>query len=112
MIELGALLLFAVAMLALIVAFAFVVKAVFWVVLLPVRLVVWLLGALLVLPLLLLKLVFGGLMMLLAVPVALIGLAAAAIALLFGVLIPAIPLIVLGALLWYLVRPQPRALVP
>ena len=41
MIELGALLLFGVAIVAVIVAFAAVLKAIFWVVLLPFRLVFW-----------------------------------------------------------------------
>ena len=41
MIELGALLLFGVVIVAVIVAFAAVMKAIFWIVLLPVRLVFW-----------------------------------------------------------------------
>jgi hypothetical protein len=106
MIELGALVLFGIVIVTLVAAFAMIVKAVFWVVLLPFRLVFWLLGALLMLPLLLLKALFGGLMALLALPLALLGLAVGAIALLFGVLIPAIPLIFLAALFWYLVRPE------
>lgn len=111
MIELGALVLFGIVIVAVIAAFAMIVKALFWVVLLPFRLVFWLLGALLMLPLLLVKALFGGLMALLALPLALLGLAAAAIALVFGVLIPAIPLIFLAALFWYLVRPEPTHLV-
>jgi hypothetical protein len=107
MIELGALLLFGVVLVALIVAFAAILKAVFWIVLLPFRVVFWALGAVLMVPLLLVKMLFGGLMALLAVPFVLLGLLAAAIAMVFGVLIPAIPLIFLVALLWYLVRPEP-----
>jgi hypothetical protein len=110
MIELGALLLFGVAIVALLVALAAVLKAIFWVVLLPFRLAFWVLGAVLMLPLLLLKLVFGGLMALLAVPFVLIGGVVAAIAMIFGVLIPALPLILLVVLLWYLVRPEPTRL--
>jgi hypothetical protein len=128
MIELGALLLFGVAIVALIVAFAAIVKALFWVVLLPVRLVFWGLGAILMVPLLLLKVlsggfmallavplflvkaVFGGLMALLAVPLFLLGLVVAAIALIFGVLLPALPLILLVGLFWLLVRPEPARL--
>ena len=106
MIELGALVLFGIVIVSLVAAFAFLVKALFWVILLPFRLVFWLLGALLMVPLLLLKTLFGGLMALLAVPIALLGLAVAAIALLFGVLVPAIPLIFLAALFWYFVRPE------
>ncbi len=110
MIELGALMLFGVVIVAVIVAFAAVMKAIFWIVLLPVRLVFWALGAVLLLPLLLLKLLFGGLMALVAVPFVLLGLIVGAIALIFGVLIPALPLILLAALLWYLVRPEPTRL--
>jgi hypothetical protein len=110
MIELGALLLFGVAIVAVIVAFAAILKAILWVVLLPFKLLFWGLGAILMLPLLLLKLVFGGLMALLAVPFALIGGVVALIALIFGVLVPALPLILLVALLWYLVRPEPTRL--
>ena len=47
MIELGALLLFGVAIVAVIVAFTAILKAIFWVVLMPFRLVFWLLGAVL-----------------------------------------------------------------
>ena len=110
MIELGALLLFGVALVALIVAFTAILKAVFWLVLMPFRLVFWALGAILMVPLLLVKVLFGGLMALLAVPFVLLGLLAAAIAMIFGVLIPAIPLIFLAALFWYLVRPEPAPL--
>ena len=107
MIELGALLLFGVALVALMVAFAAILKAVFWLVLLPFRVVFWALGAILFVPLFLAKMLFGGLMALLAVPLVLLGLLAAALAMIFGVLIPAIPLILLVALFWYLVRPEP-----
>ena len=110
MIELGALLLFGVAIVAVIVAFTAILKAIFWVVLMPFRLVFWLLGAVLMVPLLLVKLLFGGLMTLLAVPLILLGLLVAAVAVVFGVLIPAIPLILLAALFWYLVRPEPARL--
>ena len=111
MIELGALLLFGVALVALIVAFMAILKAVFWLVLMPFRVVFWALGAILFVPLFLAKMLFGGLMALLAVPLVLLGLLAAFIAMVFGVLIPAIPLIVLVALFWYLVRPEPAPLV-
>ena len=110
MIELGALLLFGVALVAVIVAFTAILRAIFWVVLMPFRLVFWLLGAVLMVPLLLVKLLFGGLMTLLAAPLVLLGLLGAAVAGVFGVLIPAIPLILLAALFWYLVRPEPTRL--
>jgi hypothetical protein len=110
MIELGALLVFGVAMVAVIVAFTAILKAVFWLVLMPFRLLFWALGAILMVPLFLVKLLFGGLTALLAVPFALLGLLVAAVAMIFGVLIPAIPLILLVALFWYLVRPEPTPL--
>jgi hypothetical protein len=49
-----------------------VLKAVLWIVLLPIRLVFWLLGTLLLLPLLLLKFFFGGALLLVALPVIII----------------------------------------
>src|SRR5688572_2223811 len=110
MIELGALLVFGVAIVAVIVAFTAILKAVFWLVLMPFRLLFWALGAILMVPLFLVKLMFGGLTALLAVPFALLGLLVAAVAMIFGVLIPAIPLILLVALFWYLVRPEPTRL--
>jgi hypothetical protein len=73
----------------------------------PFRMVFWALGAILMVPLFLVKVLFAGLAALLAVPFAMLGLLAAAVALIFGVLIPAIPLILLVALFWYLVRPEP-----
>lgn len=110
MIELGALLLFGGAALALIVSLALVLKAVLWVVLLPVRLLFWILGALLFLPWLLLKAAAGGLLFLLAVPLLLVGAVIAAVVLAAAVLLPAIPLVFLAALVYYLLRPEPGAL--
>ena len=128
MIELGALLVFGVALVAVIVAFTAIVKTVFWLVLMPFRLAFWLFGAVLMVPVLLLKVlsgglvalfavplfllkaVFGGLMTVLAAPLFLLGLIVAVIALVFGVLLPALPLILLVALFWYLVRPEPARL--
>jgi hypothetical protein len=111
MIELGALVLLGIAGLALVFALLVVLKAVLWIVLLPVRLVFWLLGTILLLPLLLIKFFIGGVILLIALPVIVISLIAASAALVAGVLLPALPVILLFALLWYLVRPQPQALV-
>ena len=102
MIELGALLLVAVAVLGLVFAAGVILKTFFWIVFLPIRLVFWLIGSLLLIPLLLLKLV-GGLIFLLALPI----LGIAAVAIVVSVLLPAIPLILLAAFVWYLVRPVP-----
>jgi hypothetical protein len=104
MIELGALLLFGVAMVCLVLAAGVILKTVLWLVLLPVRLVFWLLGTLLFLPLLLIKLLVGSVVFLIALPVLAIVVVAVATAL----LVPAIPLIFLIALVWYLVRPEPQ----
>ena len=108
MIELGALLLFGVAMVGLVLTAGFVLKTILWLVLLPVRLVFWLLGTLLFLPLLLIKLLVGGVVFLVALPVLAIVLVVAAIAVATAFLVPAIPLIFLIALVWYLVRPEPQ----
>jgi hypothetical protein len=106
MIELGALLLVAVAVLGLLFAAGVIVKAIFWVVFLPIRLVFWVIGGLLFLPLLLLKLL-GGVIFLLTLPVLAIAFGLAGVAVVISVLLPAIPLILLAAFVWYLVRPQP-----
>ena len=103
MIELGALLLGVVAVLGLVVAAGVIVKTLLWLVFLPIRLAFWLLGSLLFLPLLLLKLV-AGVLFLIALPILAIVFGVVAV----SVLIPAIPLILLIALLWYVVRPEPR----
>ena len=110
MIEFGALAVVGIAM----VAIVSVIKALFWVLLLPVRLIFWLVGSVLMLPLLMVKAVFGGLLMLLAVPAAVVAaLAAAAVVIAVGaaLLVPLLPIALLLALIWYLVRPEPRALV-
>lgn len=102
MIELGALLLLAVAVLGLVFAAGVILKTILWVAFLPVRLVFWLIGGLLFLPVLLLKLV-GGLIFLIALPM---------LAIVFGivtvaVLVPLIPVILLIAVIWAVARPQP-----
>ena len=108
MIELGALLLVAVAVLGLVFAAGIILKTIFWVVFLPVRLVFWLIGSLLLVPLLLLKLL-GGIIFLLILPILAIAFSLATVAVVVSVLLPAIPLILLAAFVWYLVRPQPLA---
>jgi hypothetical protein len=110
MIELGALLVFGVAVVSLVLVAGFILKTIFWLVLLPVRLVFWLVGTLLFLPFLLIKAVMGGLMMLIALPLLVVGLVIGAIAFTAAMLIPAIPLLFLVALVWFLVRPERQAL--
>ena len=110
MIELGALLVFGVAVVSLILVAGFILKTILWVVLLPFRLVFWLVGSLLILPFLLIKALVGGLLMLLALPLLVIGLVIGAIAFTVAMLIPAIPLLFLVALVWFLVRPEPQVL--
>lgn len=96
----------------------FLIKMVFWVVFLPVRLVFWtlflpfrLLFKLLWLPV---GLAFGGVGMTLglaAMPILLIGggifLALAAVVMIVGLLIPAIPFVLFGLLIWALLRKNP-----
>ena len=110
MIELGALLLFGVAVVSLVLVAGFILKTIFWLVLMPFRLVFWLVGSLLFLPFLLIKALVGGLLTLLALPLLVIGLVIGAIAFTAAMLIPAIPLLFLVALVWFLVRPEPQVL--
>ena len=107
MIELGALLLVAVAVLGLVVAAGVIVKTLLWLVFLPIRLAFWLIGGLLILPLLLFKLV-AGILFLIALPFLAIIFGVVTVAVAASLLIPAIPLILLIALVWYLVRPEPH----
>ena len=109
MIELGALLLFGVAILVVVAVAAAVLKVVLWAVFLPFRLLFWLLGGLVILPFLLLKLLFGAVMFVLTLPLLLLGLIAGAIAAAVGLMLPLLPLILLAALIYYLVRPEPHA---
>ena len=105
MIELGALLLFGVALVAVVMAFATILKLAFWTILLPFRLLFWLLGAILVLPVLLFKLIIGGFSMLLAIPLALVGVVLAGLGIAFAFVLPAIPVILMVAAIYYLLRP-------
>ena len=105
MIELGALVLVAVAVLGLVVAAGVIVKTLLWLVFLPIRLAFWLIGGLLILPLLLLKLV-AGVLFLIALPFLAIAFGVVTVAVAAAVLLPAIPLILLIALVWYVVRPE------
>jgi hypothetical protein len=109
MIELGLLLLAGAAILTGVIALAVILKAVLWVVLLPVRLLFWGLGALLFLPLLLFKFLFGGLLLILALPIIVVSLVAAAAAAAAALLVPHLPLLLRAAVIWLLVRPQPAA---
>jgi hypothetical protein len=111
MIELGLLVLLALGGIFLLMVVGTVIKAVLWVVLLPLRLVFWVLGGLLLIPLLLLKFFFGGIIFLIALPVIAISLLAALAAAAVALLVPLLPLVVLAALVWYLIRPESQALV-
>jgi hypothetical protein len=106
MIELGALLLLGLVLVGLVCAAGVIVKAVFWLVFLPIRLVFWVIGSLVFLPILLLKLIFGGILFLILLPI----LAIVTVAVAASVLIPAIPVLLLIGLIWLLTRPQPTAL--
>jgi hypothetical protein len=110
MIELGLLLLAGLAVAA-VILFVAVAKVVLWVLLLPLRLLFWIVGGLILLPLLLAKALVGGVLLILALPfialAAAIGLAVGAVFL----LIPLLPLILLGMLVWVLVRGRSEALV-
>ena len=112
MIELAAFVLFGIAVVTILVAFTTIVKALFWLLLLPVRLVFWLVGTVLMLPFLLIKGIVGGLAMVLVIPAVAIAGGAAAVALVAvgtALLVPLIPLVFLAALIWFLIRPE-RAL--
>src|SRR4029450_381621 len=98
MIELGALLLLGVAVVCLVVTAGLILKTVLWLVLLPVRAVFWLIGTLLLLPLLI-KLLGGGVIFPIALPILAIVFAVVAVAMTAVALIPAIPLLFLLALL-------------
>ena len=110
MIELGALVLFGVAIVAVLMAVVVIIKMALWALLLPFRLLFWLLGTLLVLPALLLKLIGSGVTMLLSVPVAVIGVVLTGLAVAFAFLLPAIPVILMVGAIYYLLRPQPGPL--
>jgi hypothetical protein len=58
--------------------------------------------------LLLIKLLVGGVIFLLALPILVVVFAVVAVAVATAVIVPAIPLIFLIALVWYLVRPEPQ----
>jgi hypothetical protein len=80
------------------------VKTVLWIVLLPLRLVFWIVGGLIVLPLLLFKFVAGAIIFVIALPVIVVSVLAA-------LLVPLVPVIFLVALVWFLIRPEATALV-
>jgi hypothetical protein len=111
MIELGALVLLGLLGLAVLCAVSVIVKAVLWVALLPFRLVLWLVGGLLLLPFLLFKFLLAGIIFVISLPVIIISMIAAAAAFVAAMLLPLAPVVLLVALIWYLVRPEPQALV-
>lgn len=77
-----------------------ILKFLFWLVLLPFRLVVYLL----VLPFLLLKFLIGGVLLVVLGPVIVIGAVLAFIAFALALLAPLLPLLALAALIWFIVR--------
>jgi hypothetical protein len=111
MIELGLLLVLGVGGIILLLTVATVIKTVLWVVLLPFRLVFWVIGALLVIPFLLFKFLFGGLILLLALPIIVLSLLAGLAAAAAALFLPLLPFVLLAVLLWYLIRPESQALV-
>ena len=62
------------------------------------------------LPLLLFKLVVAVLIFVISLPLILISIVAAVAAVIAAFVLPLIPFILLLALIWYLVRPEPQAL--
>lgn len=111
MIELALLLLLGVSLLVAFVVAATVLKVLLWVVLLPIRLVFWTIGALFVLPLLILKALLGGALVVIALPILAIAALAGVAAVVLALLLPLVPFVLLGALAWYLLRPENHALV-
>jgi hypothetical protein len=104
MIELGLLLLLVVAAIAAAAAIGAVIKVVLWAVLLPVRMVLWILGGLLFLPFLAVKLVFAVIGFIGAAVGVLVGVVAFAV---FGAifLLPVLCAAALIGLAYHLVRP-------
>jgi hypothetical protein len=107
MIELGVLVLIGAGIPTALLVAACVLKAVFWALLLPIRLVFWTVGGLLLIPFLLLKFIFGTLFFVVALPFLLVAAVISAVA--FA--IPLLPILLLIALLWYLFSAESQALV-
>ena len=76
------------------------IKAVLWVVLLPIRLVLHAVFGVLFLPFLLLKFLVGGLVMLIVGPVLFVGLMAG----LIGLAVPLFPLLCIAFVIWVVMR--------
>jgi hypothetical protein len=76
------------------------IKAVLWVVLLPIRLVLHAVFGVLFLPFLLLKFLVGGLVMLIVGPVLFVGLIAG----LIGLAVPLFPLLCIAFVIWVVMR--------
>ena len=103
MIELAALALIGVALVAVFVAFSFlllVVKAILWIGLLPLRLLL----ALLFIPLLVLKFVFGGVLLLVAAPIIAIVSIVGVLVTILALAIPILPLLLAGFLIFVIYR--------
>jgi hypothetical protein len=106
MIELGVLLVIGAAILTAVIVVSALLKAVFWVLWLPIRLVLWTIGGVLLLPFLLLKLIFGAIAFVVALPLMLLAALVSVVAL----ALPLLPILFLVALLWYVLRTEPQAL--
>ena len=88
-------------------AAAVLIKLAVWLVLLPFRA----LFAILFLPLLLIKALVSGLFMLVAVPVLAIAGVVAALALAAALLVPALPIVLIAFLVWFVIRATQRPAV-
>jgi hypothetical protein len=91
------------------VALLMLVKAVLWLVLLPVRIIVGLLFGLFVLPFVLLKFLVLGVVAIVVAPILVLAAAAALIAAVAGVVIPLFPLLCIGFVVWVVMRSQRAA---
>jgi hypothetical protein len=106
-IELGLLVFVAFAVLAVITVAGVVLKTAFWLLFLPIRLIFWLV----MLPLLIVKGVLGGIVMLVLAPIVALVVLASLIAAAIAIVVPLLPLIAIGVVIWLVVRSNDQALV-
>lgn len=83
------------------------VKTLVWLLLLPLRLLFWLL----VLPLLLLKFLLAAVLLIVLAPLLVVVLAAGLVAAGVAIVLPLLPFLLLGAVLYLLLRPADAAVV-
>ena len=113
MIELALLTLMAGTVIAVVALSLVFVKALLWIVLLPVRFVFGVFFGLLMLPFLLLKTVIGGILMVVLGPLMLIALLAGLAALAAALIVPLLPLLFVAFVVWFVVRASQRpAVIP